>query len=71
MKAINYAWYKLEEKIPRSVKKSKSVNRLVPWNGLKIFFTNMLPECWYSCLNREMLSSGQSALVLSMDSRGT
>ena len=22
----------------------------VPWNGLKIFLTNMSAECWYSCL---------------------
>ena len=24
--------------------------RLVPWNGLKIFLTNMSAQCWYSCL---------------------
>ena len=42
------------EKVTRLKKrlKNKSVNGPVSWNGLKIFWTNISPEYWYSLHNR-------------------
>ena len=42
---------------------SEKTKTPVPWNGLKIFLTNMSAECWYSCLfHNSMLFYSRSGL---------